>query len=177
VRQWLRCHAFNPAWTISKGVFTEMYAASGTAFTRTLTRRRLTGEDQATPGTGGVGNTAYPIAEPAAAAVHAGLKAWQRSHCRTYDMTIDPLSAPKAIPVADQVIFHRLGLALRGRDLDFFGGVLDLAESGRLADIPQFTAEQIESSTSFYRRIDEATVAAYRAAGLVYDAQDNPFIH
>ena len=56
-------------WTLSKGVFTEMYAAAGTAFTRRLSRTGLLQPGAAAAGTGGLGNATYAAADPAVAAV------------------------------------------------------------------------------------------------------------
>jgi anaerobic magnesium-protoporphyrin IX monomethyl ester cyclase len=43
-------------WTISKGVFTEMYAAAGTNFTRSMERRGLLAKGPEETGTAGLGN-------------------------------------------------------------------------------------------------------------------------
>ncbi|MGY0497080.1 B12-binding domain-containing radical SAM protein [Nocardia sp. FBN12] len=165
-------------WTISKGVFTEMYAATGTNLTRRLDRQGLLGaSDTATPGTAGLGNHAYQVADPAARIVRVALKQWQKSHSRVYDETIDPLSAPKAIAPIHRQIFGELSIALRRTDLEFFRAALDLAAGGASeADAAEFTTARVEETRGWYQRLAQRTATAYRAAGLIYDGQDNPFL-
>ncbi len=173
-------------WTISKGVFTEMYAATGTAYTRRLMKAGSIAPGDATPGTGGLGNMRYVIRSPRAQIVYAGLKTWQKSHSRIYDMTIDPLSAPKAIDPTHRVTFQRLSLDLRQQDLETMRGLLHLAreipekaeylsthENKRALD---YVRHRIASTASLYDDLSAKAVDAYQAAGLVYDADDNPFI-
>lgn len=157
---------------VSKGVFTEMYAAAGTPFTRTLNRRGLLQIDPV-----GLGNHCYPVSDPAARTVYQALKRWQRSHSRVYDMTIDPLSAPKAIDAPDRAVFHELSTALRGTDLGFFREVLDaVTDGGTAQELAEFTEERISATAGWYRNLAARTGAAYTAASLTYDAEDNPFI-
>ncbi|WP_280381401.1 B12-binding domain-containing radical SAM protein [Nocardia wallacei] len=165
-------------WTISKGVFTEMYAATGTNLTRRLDRQGLLGiSDTRTPGTAGLGNHAYQVADPAARVVRAALKRWQKSHTRVYDETIDPLSAPKAIAPIHRPVFGELSIALRRTDLDFFRAVLDLAADGASeTDAIEFTDARIADTSGWYQRLAQRTAKAYRGAGLIYDGQDNPFL-
>lgn len=171
--QQLREHA----WTVSKGIFTEMYAATGTAYTRRLHRRGLLATAPPTPGTAGLGNATYRIADPAAAAVHAGLKHWHRAHARLLDMVIDPLSAPKAIDECHRAEFLRLSGALRHLDLAVLQGLLDLT-----ADAPDphravaHAREQITATAADHIRIAADARDAYRRCGLTYDAGDNPFL-
>lgn len=173
-------------WTISKGVFTEMYAATGTAYTRRLMKADSIIPSDATPGTGGLGNMSYVIRNPRAQVVHTGLKAWQKSHSRIYDMTIDPLSAPKAIDPTDRITFQRLSLDLRQQDLETMRGLLHLAreipekaeclsaqEHQRALD---YVRHRIASTAALYDDLSAKAVDAYETAGLVYDADDNPFI-
>ncbi|MGH4013692.1 MAG: B12-binding domain-containing radical SAM protein [Pseudonocardiaceae bacterium] len=165
------------SWTISKGVFTEMYAAAGTAFTRTLARTGRLASGPATAGTAGLGNASYAVADPAAAAVYIALKRWQRSHTRIYDQTIDPLAAPKALNPRERAEFHQLCLALREQDLAFFRAVLDLVADGADSEATrEFTEARIAATAPLYARAAERAEKAYRRAGLIYDAEDNPFL-
>ncbi|APE38316.1 radical SAM protein [Nocardia mangyaensis] len=164
-------------WTVSKGIFTEMYAATGTNYTRRLDRDGLLTPSTQTPGTAGLGNHAYPITDPAVNTVYTALKHWQRSHSRLYDRTIDPLSAPKAISPVHRDIFGQLSIELRRADLDFFRAVLDLAAGGATAgEAVEFTDNRIATTAAFYHRVAARTDAAYQMAGLHYDGQDNPFL-
>jgi anaerobic magnesium-protoporphyrin IX monomethyl ester cyclase len=165
-------------WTISKGVFTEMYAATGTNYTRRLDHDGLLHDaEHATAGTAGLGNHAYTIADPAARIVYTALKRWQRSHARIYDQTIDPLSAPKAIDPHHRTAFGDLSIELRRADLRFFRAALDLAGvGGTEAETIEFTDEHIATGRDWYARLAARAEQTYRAASLVYDGQDNPFL-
>ncbi|WP_198043039.1 MULTISPECIES: B12-binding domain-containing radical SAM protein [Actinoalloteichus] len=165
------------SWTISKGVFTEMYAAAGTAYTRALARTGRLEAGPAAAGTAGLGNAVYAVADPAAAAAYAALKRWQRSHARIYDQTVDPLAAPKALAPRERPEFHQLCVALREEDLRFFRSVLDLVHAGAcVAETVEFTEARIVETAPFYVRATARVEHAYRRAGLVYDAEDNPFL-
>lgn len=164
-------------WTVSKGIFTEMYAATGTAYTRRLQRRGLLAAGPATAGTAGLGNLTYPIADPAARAVHAGLKRWHRDHAHLLDMVIDPLAAPKAIDPEHRGEFLALSTFLRDLDLDVLDGLLALTE--RTADpgvAGEFVDARIAAHAGAHARIAARAEAAYRRAELTYDAAENPFL-
>jgi hypothetical protein len=165
-------------WTISKGVFTEMYAATGTNYTRRLAQGGLLHDPtSATPGTAGLGNHVYTVTDPAARTVYVALKQWQKSHARVYDQIIDPLSAPKALGPAHRAVFGELSIALRRQDLAFFRDVLDLVHADTApAEVAEFTDDRIAATADWYRLLAAHTEAAYRTVGLVYDAQDNPFL-
>lgn len=165
------------SWTISKGVFTEMYAATGTSFTRSLAKKGQLSPGQAVSGTAGLGNATYAVADPGAAGVHAALKRWQRSHSRIYDQTVDPLAAPKALEPPHRAEFHSLCQSLREQDLAFFRTVLDLTYGGAsTGELVEFTDAEVERTAPFYARAATRVDQAYRRAGLVYDAEDNPFL-
>jgi anaerobic magnesium-protoporphyrin IX monomethyl ester cyclase len=160
------------SWTLSKGIFTEMFAAKGTAFTRLLAKRNLF-----EGGAEGSMNTAYAVRDPEARAVHGALKAWQKSHSGIYDMAVDVLGAPKAVAMEDFRRFHILCGELRARDLDLFGLLLNVVEEpgggSRAAD---FVQAEIEASRGWYATFHSRLEAAYRAANLIYDADENPFL-
>lgn len=166
-------------WTVSKGIFTEMYAATGTAYTRHLHRRGLLVSGPATAGTAGLGNTTYPIADPAARMVHAGLKRWHRHHAHLLDMVIDPLTAPKAIAPDHRIDFLTLSTALRDLDLNVLEGLLALtSRTPDLAaeDVVAHVDARIVASAVDHTTIAARVEAAYRRAGLIYDADPNPFL-
>lgn len=161
------------AWTISKGTFTEMYAADGTSFTRLLSNKGFLKEDKK-----GRGNNTYEVQDPEARKVYNALKLWHKSHLRTYDMTIDAISAPKALEPEELELFHPLCVELKEKDLDFMRDVLDLVEEGISEEqILEFANVQILKVKNWYIKFEGRVLAAYEQAGLVYDADENPFIN
>jgi hypothetical protein len=170
-------HLRRHTWTVSKGIFTEMYAAAGTAYARLLHRRGLLATGPATVGTSGLGNATYPIADPAARTVYAGLRRWHSDHARLLDMVIDPLTAPKAIDPQHRAAFLVLSTALRELDLDVLEGLLALTartpDPGRAVE---YVDTQITAIAADHAQIATRAEAAYRQAGLTYDADDNPFL-
>jgi anaerobic magnesium-protoporphyrin IX monomethyl ester cyclase len=163
-------------WTVSKGVFTEMYAAAGTNFTRRLAREGALVSGAPVAGTAGLGNADYAVRDERARFVYTCLKSWQRSHGRIYDKAIDPLSAPKAIGPAARAEFLAVSVALRRHDLAFFRTVLDAAWAGvDSSQASELVAEAVAGSDGFYAGILRDVEACYARAGLIYDADDNPF--
>jgi len=160
-------------WTISKGTFTEMYAADGTPFTRLLANKQLLKKDD-----GGLGNNTYKVQDPEAREVYKAMKLWHKSHIKTYDMTIDAISAPKALEPAELELFHPLCVELREKDLDFMRDALDLVEEGLTeTQVVEYTQAKIESSKAWYASFEKKVLQAYEKTGLVYDADENPFIN
>lgn len=160
-------------WTISKGTFTETYAADGTSFTRLLSNKGFLREDRR-----GLGNNAYEVQDPDARKVYKALKLWHKSHLKTYDMAIDAISAPKALEPKELELFHPLCIELKEKDLDFMRDILDLVEEGVFENqILEFTNAQIQEAEGWYAKFERKVLDAYRQVGLVYDADENPFIN
>lgn len=159
-------------WTISKGVFTEMYAADGTPFTKLLTRNGLLKEDEK-----GLGNNTYSILNQDSALVYEALKAWHKSHIVIYDMTIDAISAPKALEEGELKLFHPLCINLKRMDLAFMRQILDMVQKGKnRQEVIDFTSQQIVETSDWYKDHTEKVNRAYELTGLIYDAERNPFI-
>ncbi len=159
-------------WTISKGIFSEMFAAEGTPLTRLLDNKLLLQRD-----TSGYGNHRYPVLDQDVRKVYRGLKEWHKGHMRLYDQTIDPLSAPKAIELRDLEFFHSLSLQLRQRDLDVFEELLHRVGAGTNEDdVLAYVGDALDSSRPWYTAFQQTVDAAYTKCGLVYDAAVNPFI-
>jgi len=160
-------------WTISKGIFTEMYAADGTPITKLLQKKGLLEEDEK-----GLGNNTYTVLDDDVREVYSALKAWHKSHVETYDMTIDTITAPKALEPEELELFHPLCTELREKDLDFMREILDLVEEGVSEnEVLQFTNTTIENSKQWYANFNQKVLRAYQKTGLVYDADINPFIN
>ncbi|GAA3434190.1 B12-binding domain-containing radical SAM protein [Kutzneria kofuensis] len=164
------------SWAISKGIFTEMYAAAGTNFTRRLAKRGALEVDRDT-----LGNTRYDVLDPRVRPIYDALKRWQKAHSGVYDKAIDPLSAPKALDDRELAVMHGLYLELRRIDLDLFRRLLDVAAgpvpTARLdAEIDELVRAETERTAPWYERFDRRVEAAYRDVGLAYDADENPFL-
>lgn len=170
-------HLRRYTWTVSKGIFTEMYAAAGTPYNQYLSRNGLLATGPAVEGTAGLGNATYTIADSAVRAVHAGLKRWHRHHARLLDMVIDPLAAPKAVDPVHRPDFLTLSRALRILDLDVFEGLLALTrDSVDPRHAVAYVDAQITAAADEHARIAGLAEVAYRRSGLIYDADDNPFL-
>jgi radical SAM superfamily enzyme YgiQ (UPF0313 family) len=160
-------------WTISKGTFTEMYAADGTPFTRLLSKKNLLKEDE-----NGLDNNTYEVQDSDPRKVYKALKLWHKSHLKTYDMTIDAISAPKALKPEELALFHPLCIELRQMDLDYMREILDLIEEGLSEEeVLKFARQKIESSKFWYGQFERKVLDTYQKTGLVYDADENPFVN
>jgi len=160
-------------WTISKGIFTEMYAADGTPYTNLLTKKSILEEDPK-----GLGNNKYQVQEEDARKVYEGLKLWHKSHLDIYDMTIDAISAPKALNAEELEKFHPLCVELRQKDLEVMREILDMVKENLSQDeIVTQVKQKIEANKDWYKNFEQRVQYAYQQTGLVYDADKNPFIN
>ncbi|MEU1907678.1 B12-binding domain-containing radical SAM protein [Streptomyces hygroscopicus] len=164
------------SWTISKGIFTEMYAAAGTNFTRRLGKN---GTLQVTQDM--LGNTRYELLDERVRPLYQGLKQWHRAHSLIYDKAIDPLSAPKALDAHELAVMHQLAQELRRVDLDFFRSLLDLA-AGQCSTaaldgaVQELVRAELARTADWYERLHDQVISAYDDLGLMYDADANPFV-
>jgi anaerobic magnesium-protoporphyrin IX monomethyl ester cyclase len=159
-------------WVVSKGVFTEMFAAQDTPFTRMLKHR---GELQLKME--GPERYYYDIKDPNTRLVYGMLKRWHKAHMAIYDKAIDPLSAPKAISIAAQSAFYEVYTLLRRQDLEIFGQILELAKAGTdETEASNFIQDRIESTSHQYEALSQSVDLLYQQFGFVYDANENPFI-
>lgn len=158
--------------TVIKGVFTEMFAAQGTPFTKLLDKKGALNID-----TSGMGNHKYKVEDKKARAIYLGLKMWHKSHSTVYDKAIDPVSAPKALDYQQLLTFMPLIKDLRHKDLDFMRDLLDMCKQGAdQNDVVKYAQNQILKTAAWYQRFDETVDGAYRTVGLEYDGDPNPFL-
>ena len=163
----LRAHP----WPVNKGVFTEMFAAEGTPFTRLGKKRGFLSDDTNTQ------NYAYRVQDEQSRRVYAMLKTWHRSHSTIYDWVIDPLTAPKVLPEDGYHEAHALCQALQTLDLGFLERALQHVSGTRNAsDDPDFTRESIGTSIPSYLAIESRIGTLYARNGLRYEAVPNPFL-
>jgi anaerobic magnesium-protoporphyrin IX monomethyl ester cyclase len=163
----LRAHP----WPVSKGIFTEMYAAEGTLFTKQLHRSgNLLSEH-------GILNYGYLIENPQTRRAYTMLKRWHRSHSVVYDWTIDALTAPKILPDEGYASVYALCRRLQELDLEFFESVLGhIAETPNASTDSEFTSAAIERNAATYSLIERAIGRIYHHYGLCYTAEPNPFL-
>lgn len=158
---------------ISKGIFTEMYAAEGTPFNRLLQNRKLVTKEFSNHG-----NAVYKIQDSKTSISYGMLKTWHKAHSEIYDMTIDPISAPKALEDNGLVLFHSLFMELRLKDLNFLRKILDYVKGNdaTLEEGLDLTNEEILLLKEWYQSFKLKLYRAYSKFGLIYDAEVNPFI-
>ena len=159
-------------WTICKGVFSEMFAAEGTSYSKLLARRGLLQVDSS-----GLGNHQYQVADPAARAVYHALKRWHRSYMPLNDKLLEPLIHPKQLDPWELELFYSLYRTLRGRDFDLLERLLMLAEAGASGpSLLEFVDSEIASTLAWRTDFDARVDHAYARTHLVYAADPNPFV-
>ena len=158
-------------WIITKGIFSEMFAADGTLYTEKLKK-----EDKIVK-TDVYDNNKYDIVDPKVKLTYNALKRWHKSHMKLYDMIIDPISSPKAIDSTGEKAFYDLYYQLKVRDLDFMQMVLDEVERGvSEQQLNEKITLQIAKSSEFYEGINRQGQKLCQEYGLNYDGKENPFV-
>ena len=158
-------------WIITKGIFSEMFAADGTLYTERLkNENKIVKEDV-------YDNNRYEITEPKVRLTYLALKKWHKSHSKIYDMIIDPISSPKAIDLVGEKSFYDLYYQLKLKDLDFMKMVLNNVEKGITEkDLYDEVILQINKNSEFYIFINQKGQKLCEQYGLDYDGKENPFI-
>lgn len=156
-------------WVITKGVFTEMFAAEGTAFTQ-----RLKGADMLRGG-GSNQNYSYEIRDTQARRAYFMLKAWHKSHSPLYDQVIDPITAPKIMSERGYEEVHELCMGLLKLDIGFFEKTISHIAKCPSGDM-EMTGSEIRLAANAYARIRERINNIYVREGLTYDGEFNPFL-
>ena len=158
-------------WIITKGIFSEMFAADGTLYTEKLKKEDKIVKNDV------YDNNKYDIIEPKVKLTYNALKRWHKSHMKLYDMIIDPISSPKAIDSIGEKEFYDLYFQLKLIDLDFMQMVLDKVENGiSEQELEQFVTTQICKYSKLYDEINYKGQKLCHKYGLNYDAKENPFI-
>ena len=158
-------------WVITKGIFSEMFAADGTLYTEKLKKEDKIVKNDV------YDNNKYEIINPKVKLTYNALKKWHKSHMKLYDMIIDPISSPKAIDSDGEKSFYDLYYQLKLKDLDFMKMVLDNVEKGITAEeLNDKVMAQIGSNSDFYSSINKRGQALCEKYDLNYDGKENPFI-
>lgn len=158
-------------WIITKGIFSEMFAADGTLYTEKLKKEdKIIKSDV-------YDNNKYDISDPKVKLIYNALKKWHKSHMKLYDMVIDHISSPKAIDSIGEKEFYDLYYQLKLKDLDFMQMVLEEVENG-ISDkqLSERITSQIAQNSDFYKRINRQGTNLCQKYGLNYDGKENPFI-
>lgn len=158
-------------WIITKGIFSEMFAADGTLYTEKLKK-----EDKIVKN-GVYDNNKYDITDPKVKLTYNALKRWHKSHMKLYDMIIDPISSPKAIDSIGEKEFYDLYYQLKLKDLDFMQMVLEEVEKGITEQqLSARTRLQIAQNSKFYKEINRQGITLCQKYELNYDGKENPFV-
>jgi len=150
-------------FAVNKGIFSEMFSAQGT-----ILSQKLANDNSLQKGNFIDCNNRYNLDCHQVAQIYRQLKAWHKSHSYIYDMTIDPLSAPKTISDDSRKELLALALSLKKQDLTIFRKLLELFE----IDIQR----EIEQTQDFYKDHFVQVKRLYKKEGLYYNANENPFI-
>ncbi len=155
-------------WVITKGVFSEMYAAEGTNFTANLKNNNCLKKNSCL-------NYEYEIEDKKAKRVYCLLKEWHFSHAMIYDKIIDPISAPKVLTDNEYKRIYELCNKVVKNDVYYFGKVLDQIKNNREKD-SSFLKNEIEKNKKFYEEVEQSIDFLYHKFGLNYDGFLNPFL-
>ena len=158
-------------FAVTKGIFSEMFSAEGTKLnTRLRSENKLQESDFIN------NNNKYTIDDVIVNKIYQALKIWHKSHSEIYDMTIDPLTAPKAISEIDMQEFYKHAMQLKKYDLLLFKMILKEIKNNPQMDINQFINECIYKTADDYELIKQNVKKLYKKCELCYNAEANPFI-
>ena len=158
-------------FAVTKGIFSEMFSAEGTALnTRLRNENKLQESDFIN------NNNKYTLDNDIVEKVYFGLKKWHKSHSEIYDMTIDPLTAPKAISESSMDEFYQYMMKLKKLDLMLFKNVLLKVKKDPNIDIEKYIEQIICKTKKDYSEIEDDVKKLYRKNKLSYKAEKNPFI-
>lgn len=158
-------------FAVTKGIFSEMFSAEGTALNTRLRKEHNLKESDFINN-----NNKYTLDDDMVEKIYFGLKKWHKSHSEIYDMTIDPLTAPKAIPESSMNMFYQYVMKLKKLDLKLFKSVLLAVKQDPNIDIETHIDEIICETKKDYSKIEEDVKKMYRKNKLSYQAEKNPFI-
>lgn len=158
------------SWAICKGIFSEMYAATGTRYTEILRKQGLIKSDAHYE------NYEYDIIDARAKMVYDALKAWHISHVKMYDMMIEPINKPRVLSEDGLKRFYDLYVEVRRRDLNFMKHVLDLVEAdARKECLNDFVSLTIRENIQWFEECQNKVDKLYCLEGIKYMAEEDPF--
>ncbi len=157
-------------WIISKGIFTEMFAATGTPFQKKIVNSSINTSKNPL-----LGNYNYNVLDEKARIAYNALKRWHTAHMAFYDKAIDPLTSPKALNKSEMADFYHEYLKIRHTDLEVMGDVLNLILSNP-NDVIDFVEKAIITHKPFFQEQERKIDKLYQKSKLTYNANINPFI-
>ncbi len=158
-------------FTVTKGIFSEMFSAEGTKLNERLRKEKLLEESNFINN-----NNKYTIDNLLVNKIYLGLKKWHKSHSKIYDMTIDPIIAPKAIGDESMKKFYEYAMELKKLDLLIFKNILLDVKNNPNLNIEEYINNYILKTKENYENINNNVTKLYRKNNLIYDANINPFI-
>ncbi len=158
-------------FAVTKGIFSEMFSAEGTKL-----NTRLKNENKLQESDFILNNNKYTIDDIIVNKIYYALKKWHKSHSEIYDMTIDPLTAPKAISDDAMKQFYDYTMILKKKDLLLFKIILLKIKENPNIDVDQLVDSLITESHQDYEEIKQKVKILYKENAICYNALANPFI-
>lgn len=159
-------------WVITKGVFTELYAAKGTSFTNKLLLDFASGDLVVSNE-----NFLYKIIDPAVRNIYYALKLWHQLHSMIYDFIIDPLTAPKNISMSAYKKLYDDYLKIHIVDLEIFEKLIALSDAGESKEkMINFVKESNYIYKNVYGMVWNDAKDVYDSEHLYYDGNTNKYL-
>lgn len=159
-------------WVITKGIFTELYAAKGTTFTNKLLLDFDSGDLVVNNE-----NYLYKIDDLAVRKIYYALKLWHQLHSMIYDFIIDPLTAPKNISMHAYKKLYNDYLNIHMLDLEIFEKLITLSEVGESEEkMIDFVKESDYIYKNVYVTAWEDARDVYDKEHLYYDGKTNKYL-
>lgn len=156
---------------IIKGIFSEMFAANGTIFTKRLEKESKIKSVEIYE------NNKYDITDKKVKILYDYIKRWHKLHMRIYDKIVDPISTPKAISSKYAKEFYDVYMSIKNIDISFLGTIISLVEKGYdVGKIENFFVEYDLNTRDKYIVASNKADLLYEYVGLKYDAKLNPFV-
>lgn len=161
----------NNSFTVTKGIFSEMYSTKGTKY-----NNKLQDQNKIEIGNFESPNGRYYNEDVLVTKIYNALKAWHKSHSYIYDMTIDPIISPKVVDDISLYQFYQNAIKLKDMDLDIFKDILFDFKNNNIEDVKMYINEKIRNTSNFYSDINNNVRRLYKRNNLKYNADINPFI-
>ena len=156
-------------WTVTKGVFSEMFPAEDTKFTNRLKKEKLIINEKDIEQ-----NYKYRLKNKEIQKIYDILKKWQKLNSELYDMVIDPLSAPKALPIIELKKIYKQYKIIKDIDLKFFKYVLNNYKI--INNYDQEIKEFRKKYNNKFELVQKNIKQIYIENELEYDSNTNTFL-